>query len=540
MQFQNILLLLGGLGLFLYGMKIMGEGLELAAGSKLKRLLEILTSNRFLAVIIGFVITAVIQSSSATTVMVVGFVNAGLMSLGQAVGVIMGANVGTTVTSILIAINLTDLAPIAIFLGVVISMFCKKSQHKLVGQILAGFGILFLGMSTMSGAMSPLKDSPEFQRFISEFSSSPWAGVLIGIIMTCILQSSSASVGILQALALQGLIPLNVAAFILYGQNIGTCVTALLSAIGTNKNSKRAAVIHLLFNVFGAGIFIAISLFTPYISWIDGLPYNTVVKISICHIVFNLVTTVAMLPLSNLLVKLSQKIIPGSDEEQNRLHLEFLDERILNTPPIAVAQVGKEVERMAALAIENLKNSIQALISGNLELVKELDEKEQLVNYLNHQITDYLVKINSLELQDSDTEYIGALFHVVNDIERIGDHATNLAETAEKVKGNSTSFTDLATRDIRHISGQVIELCERSVDVFRDKQLTRSYGEELYALEENIDDMKDKYQKRHIERLRSGICTAESGIQFTNALIDLERIGDHAINIAFSVAQPSK
>ena len=367
MQIADVMMLLGGLGLFLYGMKLMGDGLEMAAGSRLKRIVEKLTRNKYMGALVGLIVTMIIQSSSSTTVMVVGFVNAGLMTLAQATGVIMGANIGTTVTGLLIAIKLNDLAPIAIFIGVVLMVFVKKTSYKHVGQIIAGFGILFMGMTNMGDALAPLSESQMFKDMMSTFSN-PLVGVLIGLVFTAIIQSSSASVGVLMALAGQGVVPIESAVFVVFGQNIGTCVTAVLSCIGTNRTAKRTATVHLLFNVIGATLFICISLFTPFISWVKlAAPDNILMQISIVHITFNVVTTAILLPLSGFLVKLACFVIPGQDEKREANSLKYLDSRILKAPPIAVAQVLKEVARMGDLARKNYLMSMDMLFSGNTE-----------------------------------------------------------------------------------------------------------------------------------------------------------------------------
>ncbi len=532
MTITNILSLAGGIGLFLFGIRIMGDGLENAAGSKLKRLLEVLTSNRFLAVLVGFIVTAVIQSSSATTVMVVGFVNAGIMNLLQAVGVIMGANIGTTVTSVLIALNFSEIAPVAVLIGVVLLMATKKTLSKNIGNILIGFGLLFVGMSMMSSAMKPLREFQPFQDFIIK-ATNPLAGILIGMVMTALIQSSSASIGILQALAMQGLVPLKFSIFVLFGQNIGTCITALISTAGTKKNSKRAAIIHLLFNVLGTGLFVLIALLTPYVSWIEGMTDDPVSQIAISHIIFNVVSTLVMLPFANILVKLSCKIIPGSDERESELHLKFIDDRLLNTPPFAVMQVGNEVARMAQIARDNFCTSARALINRNDKGLDEVFENEDVINFLNHNITSYLVKLNALEITDKDSAYIANVFHVINDIERIGDHAINLAEAAKRNLVDGLTISDVASDELKDLFNNVITLVDRSIYAFNNHEISDGEKKELSELEEHIDDLADKCQDAHIFRLNRKECNTESGMLYMNTIIDFERVGDHAINIAF-------
>lgn len=539
MGIQNFLLFAGGIGLFLFGIKFMGDGLELAAGSKLKKLLEVLTSNRFLAVLVGFVVTAVIQSSSATTVMVIGFVNAGLMNLAQAVGVIMGANIGTTVTSVLIALDLTDIAPLAIFIGVILMIFFKKKMTTHIGQIICGFGLVFLGMSTMSSSMEPLRDFQPFQDFIIN-AKNPFMGVMIGLVMTAIIQSSSATIGILQALASQNLVPIEFAVYVLFGMNIGTCVTALISTAGTKVNSKRAAVIHLLFNVFGTGIFMLISAYTPYISWLKTLSDSTMVQISIAHIIFNVVSTVILFPFANVLVKLSCRLVPGKEAADEEMHLKYLDERILNTPPFAIVQVGKEVKRMAEMAQKNFVAASNALIDMDVSNVEKIAEREKAINFLNHKITSYLIKINSLDLLENDSKYIGSLFHVVNDIERIGDHALNLSEAAQKSVEDKLTLSDKAKEELRDLFNTTEELLTGAIDAFDKQTLTVDESFKLYELEEHIDDLSDLYQNTHIVRLNNMECSTEAGMLFVNTITDFERVGDHAINIAFSSRKGTK
>ena len=539
MSIQNFLLFAGGIGLFLFGIKFMGDGLELAAGSKLKKLLEVLTSNRFLAVLVGFVVTAVIQSSSATTVMVIGFVNAGLMNLAQAVGVIMGANIGTTVTSVLIALDLTDIAPLAIFIGVILMIFFKKKMTTHIGQIICGFGLVFLGMSTMSSSMEPLRDFQPFQDFIIN-AKNPFMGVMIGLVMTGIIQSSSATIGILQALAGQGLVPIEFAVYVLFGMNIGTCVTALISTAGTKVNSKRAAVIHLLFNIIGTGIFMLISSYTPYVPWLKTLSDSTMVQISIAHIIFNVVSTIVLFPFANVLVKLSCRLVPGKEASDEEMHLKYLDERILNTPPFAIVQVGKEVKRMAEMAQKNFAAAANALINMDVSEVEKISEREKAINFLNHKITSYLIKINSLDLLENDSKYIGSLFHVVNDIERIGDHAINLSEAAQKSVEDKLTLSDKAKEELRDLFDNTQKLLSGAIEAFDKQTLTVDESFKLYELEEHIDDLSDLYQNTHIARLNNMECSTEAGMLFVNTITDFERVGDHAINIAFSSRKGTK
>lgn len=536
MSVANILSMAGGLGLFLFGIRTMGDGLENAAGAKLKRMLEVLTGNRFLAVLVGFVVTAIIQSSTATTVMVVGFVNAGMMSLAQAVGVIMGANIGTTVTSLLIALNFSSVAAAAVLVGVILMLASKKTVVKNLGAIFTGFGLLFLGIDMMSDSMAPLRESAGFMNFIVTVSESPLRplfGIILGIVMTAVLQSSSASVGVLQTLAMQGLVPLKFSVFVLFGQNIGTCLTALFSTVGAKKNSKRAAVIHLLFNLIGTGIFILIALLTPYVEWIEKLSPDPMAQIAISHIVFNIASTVVMFPFANVLVKLSCLLVPGKDDSESEMHCKFIDDRLLNTPPFAVMQVSKEVARMAKLARENFETSAHALINRSDKDLDKVMENEDVINYLNHHITSYLVKLNALDITDSDSDYIARVFHAINDIERVGDHAINLAEAAQHNIGEGFKFSDPAREELNQLCGSVVTLLERSMAAFDNQSLSDNEAKELSDLEEHIDDLTLECQDSHIFRLNRKECNTEAGMLYLNTITDFERVGDHAINIAF-------
>lgn len=536
MSVANILSMAGGLGLFLFGIRTMGDGLENAAGAKLKRMLEVLTGNRFLAVLVGFVVTAIIQSSTATTVMVVGFVNAGMMSLAQAVGVIMGANIGTTVTSLLIALNFSSVAAASVLVGVILMLASKKTVVKNLGAIFTGLGLLFLGIDMMSDSMAPLRESAGFMNFIVTVSESPLRplfGIILGIVMTAVLQSSSASVGVLQTLAMQGLVPLKFSVFVLFGQNIGTCLTALFSTVGAKKNSKRAAVIHLLFNLIGTGIFILIALLTPYVEWIEKLSPDPMAQIAISHIVFNIVSTVVMFPFAKALVKLSCLLVPGKDDSESEMHCKFIDDRLLNTPPFAVMQVSKEVARMAKLARDNFETSAHALINRSDKDLDKVMENEEIINYLNHHITSYLVKLNALDITDSDSGYIARVFHAINDIERVGDHAINLAEAAQHNIGEGLKFSDPAREELNQLCGSVVTLLERSMAAFDNQSLSDNEAKELSDLEEHIDDLTLECQDSHIFRLNRKECNTEAGMLYLNTITDFERVGDHAINIAF-------
>lgn len=541
MGFGNIATLLSGLGLLLYGIKILGEGLELAAGAKLKVLLEKMTSNRFAAVLVGFVITTLIQSSSTTTVMVVGFVNTGIMNLTQAIGVIMGANIGTTTTSILVSLDIGKYAPIAIGIGVFLSMLTKKTTKKHIGLAITGFGMLFLGMTLMKDAMEPLANSPVFSEWLMN-ANNPFVAILIGTVITAVIQSSAASIGILQALASQGLIPLHFAAYVIYGQNIGTCITALISSIGTKKNSKRTAVMHVLFNVFGTVIFIILTKLLPFTDWIESLTDNTMMQLSLVHIIFNVVSTLIMFPFADkVLVKLACLIVPDKkDSSEDDFKLKFVDNLMINTPPFAVAQVSKEVHRMAGLARQNFSIAAEDLLNKSCDHFDEVQHTEEVINFLNHNITPILVKINSLDLSYSDAKYIGRVFHVINDIERIGDHAQNLEEAAKSRVDEGIEISAEGERELREMYETTLKLIDGSIEAFTSQILDNEKAEQLGEYEASVDDMQTEFEQSHIERLNAHKCNTRAGMLFINTITDFERVADHATNIAWSVSKKPK
>lgn len=541
MGFGNIATLLSGLGLLLYGIKILGEGLELAAGAKLKVLLEKMTSNRFAAVLVGFVITTLIQSSSTTTVMVVGFVNTGIMTLTQAIGVIMGANIGTTTTSILVSFDIGKYAPITIGIGVFLSMLTKKTTKKHIGLAITGFGMLFLGMTLMKDAMEPLASSPVFSEWLMN-ANNPFVAILIGTVITAVIQSSAASIGILQALASQGLIPLHFAAYVIYGQNIGTCITALISSIGTKKNSKRTAVMHVLFNVFGTVIFIILTKLLPFTDWIESLTDNTMMQLSLVHIIFNVVSTLIMFPFADkVLVKLACLIVPDKkDSSEDDFKLQFVDNLMINTPPFAVAQVSKEVHRMAGLARQNFSIAAEDLLNKSCDHFDEVQHTEEVINFLNHNITPILVKINSLDLSYSDAKYIGRVFHVINDIERIGDHAQNLEEAAKSRVDEGIEISAEGERELREMYETTLKLIDGSIEAFTSQILDNEKAEQLSEYEASVDDMQTEFEQSHIERLNAHKCNTRAGMLFINTITDFERVADHATNIAWSVSKKPK
>ena len=532
---SNLFTFAGGLGMFLYGMRIMGDGMQKTAGSKMNHFLGMVTNNRLLGVALGALITAILHSSAATTVMVVGFVNAGILNLTQAVGVIMGANIGTTVTGVMIAINLTAIAPIAVLIGVVMISFIKRNSVKHIGQIIAGFGILFMGMKMMSTAMEPLSESEVFTSLMTSFSN-PLLGVLVGLVFTAIIQSSSASVGVLQALGAAGAITLPSAIYVIYGQNIGTCVTALISSVGTSKTARRTAVVHLMFNVFGAILFIVISMLFPFAELVQRIaPGSVMAQISIVHVIFNIVCTAIMLPLSSLLVKVACKVIPGSDPVKSSNSLAYLDARILSTPPVAVAQLFKEVDRMGQLAKETLGMAMDALITQDNTKVDQIYENENTINFLNRGIAEYLVKINGLDLEDYDRQALGSMYHVISDMERIGDHSENLCELAQTLKKSKQKFSPWAVEQATEMRNRVEAMLEEALQMFASRETQPQMAADINRREEIIDDATQELKDLHIERLNQGKCSVVAGTVFMDMLTNLERIADHCTNIAYSM-----
>lgn len=530
----------GGLGMFLYGMNLMGDGLQKSAGGKMKRLLGYLTNNRFLAVIVGTAVTGIIQSSSATTVMVVGFVNAGIMNLGQAVGVIMGANIGTTVTAWLVSMNEWGdvfkpdfFAPVLLAIGAFILLLTKREKNKDIAQILVGFGLLFIGLSFMSDVIKPYSSSPIFTEAFTLFGKSPILGILVGMIVTAIIQSSSASVGILQTLAMTGVVNWNSAIFITLGQNIGTCITALLSSVGANKTAKRAALIHLFFNVMGTVIFGTVMYIIFKVNREFAVSDINSVEISIFHTVFNVSNTIILFPFANWLVKLSGLFIRDKaeevDDDEVRVTLRHLDDRILETPSFAVENSVKEVVHMGKVTLDNAREAVEALLKNNKEKAEKVLEVEKIIDAQQKVITEYLIKINNLSLTEKQHQIVNNLFNTITNIERVGDHAENLADLAlEKIRDDIYLSED-AYNELK-------EVCTAAVDSFEYAIRAREtenpeYIREVEHLEEIVDEMKDKLRQSHIDRLSKGNCTPENGVIFIDALINLERISDHALNI---------
>ena len=537
MHITNIISLLGGLGLFLFGMKYMSDGLNQVAGNKMQALLEKLTRNRFKGFLLGVVVTAVIQSSSATTVMLMGFLNAGIMDLAQATGVIIGANIGTTITAVLIAIDVSAIAPFCIFIGTVMALFCKKQTQKYIGQVILGFGVLFFGLKYMSGpdAMGVLKTSAAFQTFITK-ANNPILGLIIGFIMCSVLQSSSASIGVLQALAMTSasLMPMKFAIFLIIGINVGSAMPLFLSAIGAKTNAKRAAVIYFIFDFVGMLIFTPIALIFPqYMEWITTLSDNGSVQVAIAHIIFKVVTAFVMLPFIKWVVKLSEIIIKPK-EHDTRLRFEFIDKKVSNNPVATAMQIGSEVERMARLVRNNFVVACEGFIVMDNSRQRELEENEELINWLNHNISDFMVTVTSKEMPGAVSEYIGKLFHVITDLERIGDHAQNIMNRVCTAKDDDLGFTETGIAEFKEIYEIDLELLDRALGAFMNKHLTDDEEHQLHYLEDTIDYLTLTAQDNHVQRLREKKCHTSSGVIYTKALQDLERVGDHSYNIAWA------
>lgn len=538
---SSIFTFIGGLGMFLYGMNLMADGLQKAAGNKMKQLLGYLTNNRFVAVLVGALVTAIIQSSSATTVMVVGFVNAGLVNLAQAVGVIMGANIGTTITSWLVSMNEWSaalkpefFAPLLIGIGAFTIMFAKTERKKEAAEILIGFGILFIGLSFMSNSIKPYTGAPIFSTAFRVLGKNPFLGILIGAVVTAVIQSSSASVGILQTLAMNGVVNWNSAIFITLGQNIGTCVTAIISSTGANKTAKRAAVIHFLFNTIGAAVFGIVMFVLFQVNKTFAASSISSVQISIFHTIFNVCNTLLLFPFANLLVKLSGLVIddstPVEEKDEVELVLRHLDDRILETPSFAVENAVKEVIHMGEVAMESVKCSVKALLKNDKEAADEVLKHEQIIDKLDHVLTQYLIKINNLSLTEKQQEVINHMFYTVSDIERVGDHAENIAELAMKKIEHGLYFSDSAYAEME-------EICTVSLESFENAMKAREtenieYVRKVVKLEDIVDTLEEELREKHIKRLSQNLCDSETGVIFIDTMVNIERISDHSLNIA--------
>lgn len=522
---------LGGLGLFLFGMNMMGNGLQKAAGNRLKQMIGALTTNKYIGVVVGALVTMLIQSSSATTVMVVGFVNAGLMSLYQAIGVIMGANIGTTVTAQLVAFKLTDIAPFVIAAGVALQLASKKRKHQEIAEVLIGFGILFLGMKTMSSVLKPLSHTPAFEQMITGLSN-PFMGIVVGFVITAIVQSSSATTGLLLAIASTGVLGLEAAFPILFGQNIGTCVTAMISSVGASRTARRAAMMHLLFNIIGTAVFMVLLYALPIVEWITSLSAGDVQRqIANAHSLFNITNTLLLLPFSALFVKAAERIIPVREDEYQFKIVKYLDRRIISeTPEIALGLAGKEVLRMGKIVRENLITAMEAVQEADSEKIRLVLENEKIINNLNHDITTYLIELSQQDVSDHSQVRIQALMNAITDIERVGDHAENIGELAQYRIDNEVSFSETAQKELKHIYDMVFMTYRTSLDAI--KTVDRSLMEQVEVVEAQVDQLEKEYRKAHISRLNKGTCEPKAGIIFLELISNLERISDHAMNIA--------
>ena len=536
MSISNIISLLGGLGAFLFGMKYMGDGLEMAAGSKMKDLLEKLTRNRFLGFLLGVLVTVVIQSSSATTVMVMGFINAGIMDLAQATGVIFGANIGTTITSVLIALDVSGIAPFCLFLGAFLMLYSKKKQTKHIGQIILGFGLLFQGLHTMSGAMKPLKDVIWFQDFIMN-AKNPMLGILVGAVLCAVIQSSSAAVGILQALAMQGLMPLYFASFLICGVNIGSAMPTILASMNARNNAKRAAMIYLINNVVGAVIMTVVTLAFPYTQFIESIIPDPMFQVSVVHIIFKVVSAAVLLPLTNQVVKLTYLLVPKQKHE-DACRLEYIDVHLVSSPGVTLLQIRNEVERMAELVRTNIQLSTSALLSSRVADAKPIEDNEAVIDYLTDAISDFLVKLNVREMNDGDAQYVNRVFQTLSDLERIGDYAEKLLHLTEQQEEKKVVYSASALQELAVINDNATQLFNDAVAGFYRQDVHLDQLKRMAKAQRQLRKLTNQSQLNHMERLRTGQCSVEAGILFGEILNSLSRIGGHSINIAEAATLP--
>lgn len=542
MNASILLSMAGGLGLFLFGMRVMSEAIEKVAGAKLRRILEIFTTNRFSGMLVGIVFTGIIQSSSACTAMVVSFVNAGLMNLYQAAGVIFGANIGTTITSQLVSFNLSAYAPVILLVGVLVVMFCSKEKVKKFAEIIIGFGILFLGLSTMSSSMASMREVPEVVNLLSSLKN-PFVATIVGLVLTSVIQSSSVTVSIVLLLANQDLLSLHIALYIILGCNIGACTTALLASLAGKKDAKRAALIHFWFNVIGT-VVLYVVLFAaeePVTRMIWAISRDNGRFVANAHTLIKIFQVIVLFPFSKWIVKLSVLCVPGEDKKvgyRESYQLKYIGHKVVFNPATAVFEVVKELDRMASLASENLNRAMNALITLDEEDIEEVYEVEKNIDFLNHAITDYLVKINQTTLPIEDLKSLGALFHVVNDIERIGDHAENVADAARQRKEQGLVFSKEAQREMGEMLDMVNNLIQYSIAMF--VRSDESHMQDIIALEDKIDEKERALQQMHVDRLTKGECTPEAGMVFSDVVSGLERVADHATNIAFAVMNAEK
>ena len=526
MTTDNILSLFGGLALFLYGMHMMSEGLEEAAGDKMKQILEKLTSNRFLGIIVGALITAVIQSSSATTVMVVGFVNSGLMTLQQAVWIIMGANIGTTITGQLVALSVSDIAPILAILGVIMVTFISNKKANSIGEILAGLGVLFIGMNMMSSAMSPLRTEPLFIDFMTTISN-PFIAVVFGAAFTALIQSSSASVGILQTIAMGGLIPLSSSIYIIFGQNIGTCITAVLASLSAKRSAKRTTVIHLSFNLIGTAVFMILIQFVPFVDWMVALTDNPAAQIANTHTIFNVTTSILLIPFGTYLAKLAETVLPVlPNENKEEITLSFIDDKNIGNTAIAMANLRKEANAMLEMTQTNLIQSVGRM-TGNNYSFEEIDHREDKINGINYKVAEYMSKVSLLQMNQQESDICNALYKSFADIERVGDHAFNIAQYSLELDKGTLDASMCA--QINELTALLI----KTIDILMHEDVLKieSDGEVIEAIEQKIDDLTALYRQQQIERLINKEVDAKDCVTFSQMMTDIERISDHLLNI---------
>ena len=540
MDYLIILELVGGLGLFLYGMKVMSESLQRVAGNKLRSVLATLTKNRFMGLITGALFTAIIQSSSATTVMVVSFVNAKLLTLVEAAGLILGANIGTTITSVLISFKLENIAPICVILGVVIIMFTKSKFLSQVSEVIIGFGILFMGLAAMSSAMGFMKDSPVVMNVLSGISN-PLIAFVVGVVITAIMQSSSATIGVLQVAVYNGMLPLNIGLYVMLGCNIGTCITAIIASIGAKKDAKRASYIHFIVNVIGQIISFGILLVASkqvinMIQIISG--DNLMGQIATAHVCFKIFEMLLILPFVDKIVQLTYKIVPGEDVSSNTYCLEYLGNNIAISKAGFVPNIVAEIKRMGNMAISNLDTSIEAVLNKDLSKKEEIEYNEGYIDYLDEEINKAIVTANQMGISIQDRNLLGSYFHIVSDIERIGDHAQNVLEEAEVVVADNIDFSDKGIKEIRFMKDAAIKCFKYSIQMFDGKN--DALLSHIKELEELVDDMEKIYSGNHIKRMSKGQCGAKAGIAFNDIITSLERVADHSINIAVAIANPEE
>jgi phosphate:Na+ symporter len=533
MDITQIFLLCGGLGLFLYGMNLMSEGLEKAAGDRLRIWLKRLTSNRFLGILLGALVTAIIQSSSATSVITIGFINAGLMTLSQAIGVLMGANIGTTITGVLIAFNFSDIAPLFILAGAIMYLFSNRRFIKYLGMVILGFGALFLGIELMGNSLASLKSSAAFTDIILTLKN-PLLGILAGTIMTAIIQSSSAFTGILLTLAANGMITFEVAFPLLLGANIGTCVTALMASIGTLPNARRTAYMHLIIKVIGVTVAYLLSLFISFPNMMQSLVGNNPEwEIAGFHVIFNIANTILLLPFADKIVKLAMHFGKDNLNEMYEKALQYINEKTFQTPTLIVAQLLKEADRMRTIVDKNLQLAINAILTNNNNDANTLLEHEATINYLNHHITPMLVKAMAYNISDYDKAVIGELFKIIVDFERVADHAENIMEYVEVMKTNKLVFSNTALDEIKRMSDAVYRLFTMCSEAYFARDISSLSN--IAALESEVDEMQTTFKENHIQRLYHSECDPRSSGVFTDLITDFERIGDHSTNIVYAL-----